>query len=313
MLSLIGRRLLSYIPILFIVSIGVFMLTSLIPGDAAITIAGGPNATPEAIAAVRDKLRLDQPVLVQYWYWLSDAVRLNFGESQFSGVPVMESIWNRLPVTLSLVAAAVVVALVVGVPLGIVAGVRPGGVMDRINRLTSSLGVGVPNFWLATLLILLFAVTLKWLPPSGFVSFTVSPLGWAKSVILPAVAMGFFLAAELSRQLRAGLIAQLNANYVRTLWAKGGTRQRVIGRHALRNAASPAITVLGVQIGTLLGGTVIIEQIFSIPGLGSYLLDGITGQDLPIIQGVTMMFVLFQMTMSLIVDVSYGLLNPKVR
>ena len=313
MLSLVGRRLLTYIPILLIVSFAVFMLTSLIPGDAAITLAGGPNATPEAIAAVREKLRLDDPILVQYWYWLSDAIRLDFGESQFSGVPVIESIWNRFPVSLSLVLAAVIVALLIGLPLGIFAGVRPGGVVDRINRWTSSLGVGMPNFWLATLLILLFAVTLRWLPPSGFTSFAESPAKWAESIVLPAFAMGFFLAAELSRQLRAGLIGQLNANYVRTLWAKGATSRRVVGRHALRNAASPAITVLGVQVGTLLGGTVIMEQIFSIPGLGSYLLDGITGQDLPIIQGVTMMFVVFQMTMSLIVDVSYGLLNPKVR
>ena len=313
MLSLVGRRLLTYIPILFIVSIGVFMLTSLIPGDAAITIAGGPNATPEAIEAVRQNLRLDEPLVVQYWYWLKDAVTLNFGESQFSGVPVMDSIADRFPVSLSLVLAAVAIAALIGIPLGVFAGIRPGGGIDRLNRFTSSLGVGVPNFWLATMLILLFAVTLKWLPPSGYVPFTESPGGWLQTIILPALAMAFFLAAELSRQLRAGIIVQLNSNYVRTLWAKGGTTRRVIGGHALRNAASPAITVLGVHIGTLLGGTVIIEQIFSIPGLGSYLLDGITGQDLPVIQGVAMMFVIFQMTMSLIVDVSYGLLNPKVR
>ena len=313
MLTLVGRRLLSLLPILIVVSFGVFMLTSLLPGDPAITLAGGPNATPQAVEAIRERLHLDDPFILQYLYWLGDAVRLDFGTSLFSGVGVMESIGERLPVTISLVIAAVTVALLIAVPLGVLAGTRPGGIADRINRVTSTLGVGVPNFWFATILIVVFAVTLRWLPPAGYVPFTDSPLGWLQSILLAAIALGFFLSAELSRQLRAALIAELGSNYIRTLWAKGAPSRLVVGRHALRNAAGPAITVFGVHVGYLLGGTVIIEQIFSIPGLGSYLLDGIVGGDLPVIQGVTMMFVLFQVGMSLMVDIANGVLNPKVR
>lgn len=313
MLTLVGRRLLSLLPILIVVSFGVFMLTSLLPGDPAITLAGGPNATPQAVEAIRERLHLDDPFILQYLYWLGDAVRLDFGTSLFSGVGVMESIGQRLPVTISLVIAAVTVALLIAVPFGVLAGTRPGGLADRINRVTSTLGAGVPNFWFATILIVVFAVTLRWLPPAGYVPFTDSPLGWLQSILLAAIALGFFLSAELSRQLRAALITELGSNYIRTLWAKGAPSRLVVGRHALRNAAGPAITVFGVHVGYLLGGTVIIEQIFSIPGLGSYLLDGIVGGDLPVIQGVTMMFVLFQVGMSLMVDIAYGVLNPKVR
>lgn len=313
MLTLVGRRLLSLIPILIVVSFAVFMLTSLLPGDPAVTLAGGPNATPKAVAAIREQLHLDQPFVLQYLYWLWDAVRFDVGTSLFSGVPVIESIGQRLPVTVGLVIASVVVALLIAVPLGVLAGTRPGGIADRVNRVTSTLGVGVPNFWFAAILIVVFAVGLGWLPPAGYVPFTDSPAGWLQSILLAAIALGFFLSAELSRQLRAALIGELGSNYIRTLWAKGASTRRVIGGHALRNAAGPAITVFAVHVGYLLGGTVIIEQVFSIPGLGSYLLDGIVGGDLPVIQGVTMVFVLFQVGMSLLVDISYALLNPKVR
>lgn len=313
MLTLIGRRLLTLIPILLLVSFGVFMLTSLLPGDPAITLAGGPNATPQAVAAIRERLHLDEPLVMQYLYWLGGAVRLDFGASLFSSVSVMDSIGERLPVTISLVVAAVIVALAIAVPLGVLAGARPGGIADKINRVTSTLGVGVPNFWFAAILIIIFAVTLQWLPPAGYIPLTTSPIGWLQSVALAAVALGFFLSAELSRQLRAALINELGSNHIRTMWAKGASARLTIVKHGLRNAAGPAITVFAVHVGYLLGGTVIIEQIFSFPGLGSYLLDGIVGGDLPVIQGVTMVFVLFQMAMSLLVDISYGLLNPKVR
>jgi peptide/nickel transport system permease protein len=240
-------------------------------------------------------------------------LHLDLGRSLVTGVPVRHEITSRLPVTLSLVAAATVVALVIGVPLGILAGSRPGSVVDSGSRLVSSLAVAIPSFWLAVLLVSLFAVHWHLLPPTGFVRFTTSPGQWARDITLPAVALGMLLAASLARQLRAGLIDVLDANYIRTAWAKGCSSRGVITRHALRNAALPAVTVLGVQIGYLLGGAVIIEQIFSIPGLGSYMLTGITNRDLPVVQGVALVFVVFQMCMSLGVDLTYGVLNPKVR
>jgi peptide/nickel transport system permease protein len=312
-MRLVVRRLVSFLPVLLLVSFGVFMLEALVPGDPATTLAGGQNATPQAIAQVRQELHLNDPLLEQYGRWLWGVLHLNLGNSLISGDSVWSDIASRFPVTLSLVIAATVVALVVGVPLGILSGSRPNSPVDSGARLVSSAGIAVPNFWLAVILVSIFAVHWRLFPPLGYVSVTSSPLQWARDIALPAVALGMLLAAALARQLRAGLIDVLSTNYVRTAWAKGCSGSTVVFRHALRNAAIPAVTVLGVQIGYLLGGAVIIEQIFSIPGLGSYMLQGIINNDLPVVQGVALVFVVFQMLMSLLVDLSYGALNPKVR
>lgn len=307
------RRAMTVPPTLLLVTFGVFLLSRMVPGDPALTLAGGADASPEAVAAVREELRLDDPVLVQYLSWLGSAIRLDFGNSLFTGSSVTETIAHRLPITLGLVLCALVVALLIGVPLGMASGIRPGGLLDRLGRVVSSLAVGVPNFVLAAFLIVTFAVALQWLPPSGYVQFGESLFGWLQHVILPAFAMGLFLSAELSRQIRTGLIAELDKNYVRTLWAKGAGPRRVIGLHAMRNAISPALTVLGVQVGTLLGGSVIVEEIYAIPGLGSYLLEAIVGRDVPVVLGVVTIYVLLQMSMSLLVDFLYGVLNPRIR
>ncbi|MDT3439285.1 ABC transporter permease [Pseudofrankia sp. BMG5.37] len=313
MIRLVLRRLLVLLPMLFVVSFGVFLLVALVPGDPAVTLAGGASATPETIANVRAQLRLDDPLLVQYWHWLAGIARLDLGRSLFSGIPVAHEIAARLPVTLSLVIAATLVAVVIGVPLGAVSGLRPGGTADASARVTSSLGLAVPNFWLGVILVSLLAVRFQVFPPTGFTPISSSFTGWVQTVTLPAVALGLAPAAGVARQLRRSLAEVLESHYVRTAWAKGAGTTRVVVRHALKNAAIPAVTVLGVQIGFMLGGAVIIEQIFSIPGLGTYMLQGITGHDLPVVQGVTLVFVVFQMAMSLLVDLSYGYLNPKVR
>jgi peptide/nickel transport system permease protein len=312
-LGLIRRRLVAVIPVLFLVSFAVFMLIALVPGNPAVTIAGGTSASPAAIAHVRSQLHLNDPLLVQYGRWLGGVVHLNLGRSIITDVPVAHEIGARLPVTLSLVLAAAFVAVVVGVPLGIASGSRPTGALDKGSRMVSSLGIAVPSFWLAVILVSVFAVHWHLFPPTGFTRITASPLQWARAIALPAVALGLLVAASVARQLRAGMIDALNANYVRTAWAKGGRARTVVLHHALKNAAIPAVTVLGVQLGYLIGGAVVIEQIFSIPGLGSYMLQGITSHDLPVVQGVTLVFVVFQMAMSLLVDLSYGYLNPRVR
>jgi peptide/nickel transport system permease protein len=310
---LVLRRLVSIIPVLLIVSFVVFFLLALVPGDPAVTLAGGLNATPAAIAHVRAQLHLDDPLLVQYWHWLTAALHGNLGTSLSTGQSVSAQIAQRFPVTFGLVVASAIVALVVGIPLGILSGVRPNGTLDAGARTFSTLGLAIPSFWLGVILVSVFAVHWKIFPPTGYVAITTSFTGWLRDITLPALTLGLLVGATLARQLRAALIDVLDTPYVRTAWAKGGTRRSVLLRHGLKNAAMPVITVFGVQIGYLLGGAVIVEQIFSIPGLGSYMLSGITDHDLPIVQGVTLVFVLFQMAMSLAVDISYGYLNPKVR
>lgn len=313
MATLIGRRLLTLIPILLLVSLGIYGLMALIPGDAAMQLAGGTGATEERIERVRGELGLNDPFLVQYGRWLGSAVQGDFGNSLVSRNSVSSEIASRLPVTLSLAFGAMVFGLLVGVPAGILSGMRSGTKLDRGVMFGSTMGVAIPNFWLAMLLIVVFAVNMGWFPAVGFTRLTDSPLGWLHSLVLPSIALGAYVAASMARQLRAELSDVMQRSYVRTAWAKGGSSRVVIGKHALKNASIPAVTVLGLQLGTLIGGAVIVEQIFSIPGLGSYLLRAVLSFDMPVIMGVVTMFVVVYVLMSLVVDISYGFLNPKVR
>lgn len=310
---LILRRLLSIVPVVLIVSFAIFMLLALVPGDPAVTLAGGLTATPAEIARVRAQLHLNDPLLVQYWHWLIGAIHGNLGTSLSSGQSVAAQIQARFPITFGLVVASAIIALIVGIPLGIVSGVRPGGTADSGARSFSTLGIAVPSFWLAILLVSVFAVHWRIFPSTGYTAISASFTGWLKDVTLPAITLGVGVGATVARQLRASLIDALDTPYVRTAWAKGGTRRSVLLRHALKNASMPVVTIFGVQVGYLLGGAVIVEQIFSFPGLGQYMLSGIVDHDLPVVQGVAIIFVLFQMAMSLLVDLSYGYLNPKVR
>lgn len=311
--SLLARRLLSSIPILVIVSFAVFLLISLVPGDAAVTLAGGANATPEAIEQVRSDLHLDDPIIVQYGRWVWGLFHLDLGSSIVSGEAVWDEITRRFPVTLGLVIASSIVAILIGVPLGLASGIWPGSTIDSISRFVASLGLAVPSFWLALILVSIFAVSWGWLPPSGYVPLSSSVTDWLQHIVLPAVALGFVVAASIARQLRGALIDVLSSNYIRTAWAKGASPWGVILRHALKNAAMPALTIFGIQIGHLLGGAVIIEIIFSLPGLGTYFFTALINHDLPVVQGVVLVLVFAQVVMSLVVDVCYGFLNPKIR
>jgi peptide/nickel transport system permease protein len=316
-LPLIARRLLLLIPTLLLVSFGVFALVALLPGDPAVALAGGVNAPPDKIEEVRQQLGLDEPFLVQYWDWLKGAVRLDFGESLTSGLSVADEIRSRLPVTLSIVLGAMVVGLVLGIPTGIVSGVRQGGWVDRALLALTSLGLSIPNFVLAVLLVNYFAIERGWFDPIGFTRLT-SPDGlqvadWLKSLTLPAIALGVGMAARLARQVRAGVVDTLSEPYVRTAWAKGCRPLTVVGKHVFKNAAIPTVTVVGLLLGGMIGGTVIIETIFAIPGIGDYMIRSIISGDLPVIQGVTIMFVLAFAIINLLVDLTYGWLNPKVQ
>ncbi|TMK65493.1 MAG: ABC transporter permease [Actinobacteria bacterium] len=235
------------------------------------------------------------------------------GKSLFNGLPVADDIGSRFPITFSLALGAAGVSLLIGVPLGIATAVRRGSALDRFGTVLSSFGIAMPDFWLAILLVLVFAVSLGVLPAIGYTRFGDSPLEWARHLVLPWFTLGLGGAAILARQLRSALVDVLEQDYVRTARANGIRERRVIARYALKNAAAPALTIFGIQFAYLLGGTVIMEQIFSIPGMGSYVLTAVTRRDLPVIQGVVVVVALTFVLCNLVVDVAYGLLNPKVR
>jgi peptide/nickel transport system permease protein len=310
---MIGRRLLMILPVLLIVSFLTYSLTALIPGDAAQTLAGGPDASPEAIEEVRAELHLDEPFFAQYGDWLGGVVQGDLGTSLYSGQSISDEIAERLPVTFSLALLALALALPFALLIGIRGGLHPGGIFDRSSLVGTSIAIAMPSFWVGLLLVSLFAVTLKWLPPFGYVPFTENPWEWFRHLLLPAVALGLVVSAVLSRQVRAGLSDTMDSAFVRTGWAKGGNTRQVVTGHALKTSAIPAVTVLGLQIGALLGGAVIIEQIFSLPGLGKYLLGAVQQQDIPVVLASALLLVVINMLASLAVDVTYGYLNPKVR
>ena len=287
-------------------------VNNLVPGDPATTLAGGTSATPERVAKVRAELGLDDPFLVQYGRWISHAVRLDFGTSLTTGKDVADEIRYRLPVTLSIAAGAFVVGIGLGVSMGLIGGSRPGGWVDRVVLTFSSAGLAIPNFVLAILLINVFAVNLGWFDAVGFTRLTENPAEWLRSLTLPAIALGLGVAARLARQVRAGVVDTLGEPYIRTAWAKGCPRRTVIWKHVFKNAAMPSVTVAGLLIGAMIGGTVIIESMFAQPGVGEYLVQGISSQDLPVIQGVAVLFVLVFVVINLVVDIIYGWLNPKV-
>jgi peptide/nickel transport system permease protein len=312
-LRFLVRRLLTLIPVLFLVSVVVFSLTYATPGDAATTLAGGDQATPERIEAVRQQLHLDDPLVEQYGRWLGHVVQGDLGHSLFSQRPITDDIKARFPATFSLALAALFVALLVGIPAGILAGMRPKSIADRVVTFFSSVAIAIPGFVLAIFLVVLFAVKIKWLPAIGYTKFTDSPTQWAKKLILPAVSLGLALAASIARQLRGALADTMGTDHIRTAWAKGLPPIKVVGKHAFKNAATPVITIVGLQVAYLLGGTVITESIFSIPGIGSWMLTGISRRDLPIIQGGVVVLALIVLLVNMLVDIAYAAVNPKVR
>ena len=314
MTRLILRRLVAVIPTLLIVTFGTFLLVKLSPTDPAVTAAGGIEATPAEVAQVRQQLHLNDPLLSQYWRWLSHAATGDLGNSYISKGSVATDLRHRVPVTLGLILAATVFALMIAVPLGILGGLRPNGAADRIGRVYAAAAISIPSYVFATVLLVPYiAVQWKWLPPLGYTKFGEDPLGWLREITLPAIALGLAISAAVTRQIRAALLDELDTNHIRTLWAIGGAPPRVVGRHALKNASLPAITIVGIQIAALVGGTVIIEQIFSIPGIGTYLLLAIGSGDIPAIQGCVLVLAVLAILMSLVVDILYGLLNPKIR
>jgi peptide/nickel transport system permease protein len=313
MTSYVLRRLLALLPLLLLISFVVFALSFVIPGDPARTLAGGLHAPESRVIEVRHQLGLDKPILAQYGRWLGRAVQGNLGQSLFKQTSVAGEIRRRFPVTFSMAIGALAVMVLLGIPAGIAAGTRPGSLIDRAVTLGTSMAIALPDFWLAIVLVVVFAVRAKVLPAIGYVPLSQSPVGWATHLYLPWLAMGIGGAAPLARQLRGALIDVLDQDYIRTAAAKGLPGRAIVLKHALKNAAIAPVTILGIQFAYLLGGTVILEYIFSIPGLGQYFFTGLNTRDLPVIQGVTLVIALTFVLLNLMVDILYAYINPKVR
>jgi len=311
-LGLIGRRLLVSIPLLAVVSFLVFSIILLVPGDPAVALAG-QNPSLAQIQAIRDRLGLNDPFLLQYWHWASGVLHGDLGSSLLTSQTVSASIGARLPTTLSLVFLALLFAAVLGTIVGVVAGLKPGTWIDRVATLGASIGVAMPYFWIGMILVLLFSIQHPILPAVGYVPLTEDPMSWLTHLLLPASALALAPAAVVARQTRASLSTVMQEDFVRTARAKGMTPYKVVGKHALKNAAIPVITAFGNEASRLIGGTVVIEQLFALPGLGQLAVQAVFNRDFPVVQGAVLVAAAMVLLINIIVDVSYGYFNPKVR
>ncbi|MBA4180752.1 MAG: hypothetical protein C0506_09210 [Anaerolinea sp.] len=311
----IVRRALNAIPVLIFVSILVFALTNVMSGDPVEAISGGSEAslTPEAIDQLREELGLNDPLPVQYLNWLRAAVSGDLGKSITTNRPVTEAILDRLPTTLQLALVAWFIGVSISIPLGILAGVNRNTWIDHLATVLALGGVAMPAFWMGLMFILMFGVWWQVLPPSGFVSVFDDPAQAAKYLVLPAVTLGLHQTGSLTRQMRSSMVEVLSQDYVRTARAKGLKERRVIIMHGMRNAMLPVLTVLGLQAGALVGGTVVIEQVFAIPGMGRLALTSVLSQDIPVIQGVVLVSAIAVLTANLVTDLLYGVLDPRIR
>lgn len=311
------RRMLLFIPTLLAVSIIIFSILRVIPGDVAVYIlvggGEGTSATAESVAAFRRELGLDKPLHLQYMDWVVSLAQLDLGKSLFTRVSVAEELLNRFPVTIELALIATVISVLTGVPLGLLSAIRQDTWLDHIVRFVSIGGVTIPNFWLATLVILALVTYFRWIPPLGFPSLAEDPIKNLQIMILPSFVLGYHFAAYLSRMTRSSVLEVLRNDYVRTAWSKGLAERVVVVRHVLRNALLPIVTVLGFQFGVLLSGTVVVETIFVIPGVGLTLIDAISTRDYPVVQALIVLFAFVLLVINLVVDVLYGWLDPRIR
>lgn len=312
MKRLLLQRLLWAIPSLLVVSFLVFAMMDLAPGDAAATIAG-EGASLEQIEQVRERLGLDDPVLVRYVDWVTDAARGDMQTSLRTNEPVVDLVMRALPRTMSLAVVSFAFAAMIALVAGCLAAARPNGAIDRIVTLGAALGITVPSFWLALILISQFAIQRSWFPALGYVPLTENPYEWLRHLVLPAIALSTITAGELARQLRGALRDAMSRDYVLTARAKGLPGYVVLGKHALKNAAIPVVTVGGLRFSQLLGGAVIVEQIFVLRGIGQLTIGAALGRDIPVVLGVVVVATVVVLSVNLLVDLSYGYFNPRLR
>jgi peptide/nickel transport system permease protein len=302
---MLGRRLAVAVPVLFGVSLLVFLILHLIPGDPAQIMLFGSNPTPQQVQNLRVELGLDKPLPVQYALYLGRLLHGDLGQSFITGRPIAEEIAARFPSTLELTVAAMLIAVLIGVPIGILGGVRPNSWADKVSSGFAVLGVAVPYFWFALVLVMVFAVRLQVLPSLG--------VGSPQAIVLPALSLGWGLSAIIARLLRNNLVEIYQQAYMQVARAKGLSQSMMLYRHALKNALIPVVTILGLQFGNVLSGAVVVEVIFGRPGIGSYLVSAIQAKDIPAVQSVVLFIAVLYILINLAVDVLYGLLDPRIR
>lgn len=308
----IAKRLLVAIPTLLIISIFVFSLQKLLPGDPVLVMAG-EERDPAVLEMLREKYRLNDPLPVQYLTWLGGVMTGDLGVSLRTNQPVTELIAQKLPVTIQLAVMSMIFAFLIGVPMGILAAVKKNTAIDYIASIIALSGLSVPNFWLGIMLILLVSVNLGWLPASGFESIFVDPIRSLQTMIMPAFVLGTALAATLMRHTRSAMLGVLSQDYIRTARAKGLSSREVVLSHSFRNALLPVVTLSALLFGELLAGAVLTEQIFTIPGFGKLIVDAVFNRDYAVVQGVVMCTAVGFIAMNLVADVLYVLLNPRLR
>lgn len=306
------RRLAQTVVLLFLVSAIVFAVIRFVPGDPASLLLGF-EATPEGLARLRHEMGLDRPIVVQYASWLHDVVRGDFGISWQSKHPALTLIQRRVPATLWLTTCAVLVGVAIAMPLGILGGSRPRTLSDGLATTFSLLGIAVPSFWLGLMLLLMFAVWLRWLPPSGYVPVSENPVESLRHVALPALTLGVGLAAPLARFLRAGMLEVMGQDYIRTAVAKGLHQKAIVLRHALRNALLSVVTVFALLFGSLLGGAIITESVFNWPGIGTLFLRAVQQRDYGVVQGIVLYITLIFTTANFAADILYAFIDPRIR
>jgi len=312
MTSYLVKRLISVLPTLLLVSMLIFGLQQLLPGDPA-KILAGEEQDPNVVAYLTAKLHLDEPLPVRYGYWIAGVVQGDFGESVRTQSPVLSLILQKLPVTAELAFLAMCVAILIGIPAGIASAVGRGTFWDYAANVFALWGLSTPNFWLGILMIMLFSVHLGWLPASGFVSPTEDLLGNLASMVMPAFVLGNAIAAVLMRHTRSAMLQVMQSDYVRTARAKGLDERTVILKHALRNALTPIITLGALELGTLLSGAVLTEQVFTIPGFGKLILDAVFNRDYAVVQGVVLFTATTYIMLNLMADMAYFWVNPRLR
>lgn len=307
------KRILQTLITLFVVSLISFTLSMVLPGDPSLSIVGSEGASEEMVKNLRQELGLDQPIVFQYFKWLGSLLSGDFGISIRTRVHVLTLFGQRLPVTLELLAFGILFALLIAIPMGIFSALRPNTWVDTAGTVISVSGVAMPQFFLGMVLILVFAIWLGWLPSSGYVSPGDNLAGNLKGMILPAISLGSVVAAEIMRQLRSSMLEVLSEEFIQTARAKGVAEYQVIIRHALRNALIPVVTLLGMRIGRLIGGIVVIEVVFSLPGIGRLLMNAVLFNDFPVLQTGVLLVALAVTFLNLLADVSYSFLDPRIR
>ncbi len=306
------RRLILLIPVMLIVGVVVFMLIHITPGDPAAVMLGD-RATGEQIEQLREQMGLNEPLIVQFTEWFGNALRLDFGDSFFLDMPVTEALRERAQPTLLLTTYALLIEILIGIPCGVIAAIKRNSIIDRWLMIMSIAGAAIPTFFLGIMLILIFAVRLQWLPSGGYVPIQEDPREHFKSMILPAFCLGFSAAGLLARLVRSSMLDVLRDDYIRTAMAKGLKFRDVVTGHALRNALIPAVTVIGYSLGALLGGAVVTETVFTIPGMGRLVVQSIARRDYPLIQGAIMLTAAIYVLVNLLVDVLYVYIDPRIR